>query len=335
MMPILQAPGLMMPGQFGPINRVLVCEFKACLTCETRRQTATTGTIKCGKRGYTYSNHVLLGDTLRDANHQRDFRIDRLKQSSSSQRGWYEHHGGICTRLHSLPIPRNTNGKGVKTRANKEWANFPPREPWQRWAGSNAFAQPSWGLCHQQTWYHTRCTAQSGMYPAQHGKTTSTRTPTQLDPTTEARFSSTSKRVERMKTQPIRYTCTDYYRTVTNITNDGGGLRENTRCRWRPRLNFDAFCPYLFACEALADHLGVVIHPNLGGCGQRASGSGGNARNGQGTSGQHVQKVPKDWLVCMAPKPLLLAASTVFTVLGVTRVLFPSYVSMFAFRFAR
>jgi hypothetical protein len=32
MMPILHSPGLMMPGQFGPINRVALCVLSALLT---------------------------------------------------------------------------------------------------------------------------------------------------------------------------------------------------------------------------------------------------------------------------------------------------------------
>merc|ERR1719476_1302998 len=32
MMPILHSPGLMMPGQFGPINRHLFCRTNACFT---------------------------------------------------------------------------------------------------------------------------------------------------------------------------------------------------------------------------------------------------------------------------------------------------------------
>ena len=33
MMPILHLPGEMMPGQFGPIRRVLVCDSSTRLTC--------------------------------------------------------------------------------------------------------------------------------------------------------------------------------------------------------------------------------------------------------------------------------------------------------------
>ncbi len=32
MIPILHSPGLIIPGQFGPINRVFVCVFNACST---------------------------------------------------------------------------------------------------------------------------------------------------------------------------------------------------------------------------------------------------------------------------------------------------------------
>ena len=32
MMPILHSPGLMMPGQLGPMRRVLLCLMSACLT---------------------------------------------------------------------------------------------------------------------------------------------------------------------------------------------------------------------------------------------------------------------------------------------------------------
>ena len=33
MMPILHSPGVMTPGQFGPMSRVLVCDSSTRLTC--------------------------------------------------------------------------------------------------------------------------------------------------------------------------------------------------------------------------------------------------------------------------------------------------------------
>ena len=43
MIPILHSPGLMMPGQFGPINRVLVCCASAYFTCTLVQTDVTRG----------------------------------------------------------------------------------------------------------------------------------------------------------------------------------------------------------------------------------------------------------------------------------------------------
>lgn len=42
------------------------------------------------------SHHVLLGDALGDANHQRDLRVDGLYDGRRRKRGWHINHGGIC-----------------------------------------------------------------------------------------------------------------------------------------------------------------------------------------------------------------------------------------------
>lgn len=42
------------------------------------------------------SHHVLLGDALGDANHERDLGVDGLYDGRRRERGWYINHSGIC-----------------------------------------------------------------------------------------------------------------------------------------------------------------------------------------------------------------------------------------------
>lgn len=90
MMPILQPPlpsgdGAMMPGQLGPTRRDLLWRRSAWATCE---EAEPDGLYSCfGSSDMllfifaataTYSDLVLLGDALGDADNQRDLGLDGL-----------------------------------------------------------------------------------------------------------------------------------------------------------------------------------------------------------------------------------------------------------------
>lgn len=76
MMPILHWPGRMIPGQFGPSRRDLLCWRSASVTW--RRMSGSVGQA-------ANLDHVVLGDPLGDAHDQPNLALDRLEDGCRSE----------------------------------------------------------------------------------------------------------------------------------------------------------------------------------------------------------------------------------------------------------
>ena len=90
----LHSPGLIMPGQFGPIRRVLLWRTSACFTRTLFEWWATKRcNWSCG------CSHVLLRNSFRDANDQGNLSIQSLENRGCSSRRRHVDHGSIAVRV--------------------------------------------------------------------------------------------------------------------------------------------------------------------------------------------------------------------------------------------
>ncbi len=112
MMPILQAPGVITPGQFGPTRRVFVC---ASRTRRTR-------------------DHVADGDALGDRDDESATRVDRLEDRVRGERRRHEDarrrsRPSRCTRVddgveHGRPCPRTSRRRARASRPRRAFVPY-------------------------------------------------------------------------------------------------------------------------------------------------------------------------------------------------------------------
>ncbi len=145
MIPILHSPGLMMPGQLGPMSRVLPCSLRIFFTrtCGPPRLSAWRARpLQSTGRAWpaAAARHVVLGNALGDADHEVKLRFDALHDSLGGKRRRHVYHRRVgARRVHRLlPHPRAgeaaaaSRGRGAaraRARVGRTWTELNTGRP--------------------------------------------------------------------------------------------------------------------------------------------------------------------------------------------------------------